>query len=467
MKETREQYAARRARIDARRRLHREVHATLKGSQRLGKHEPTWDILRRRDNCAAEGDFRTASLLHELMKLRRVLLRKDRLIAELRDSTLGGLVAAAARHAEKRGFKRGLADGALSPVAVKERRLARRAARAASKAKKRGVLAALAMVLLSALPALAAPTIVVIVADDMREQDVQVVPSLQQIAADGTAFDASISTFPLCTPSRMTLLTGWHQQRHGVYVNDAGLTDPAWPTLATRLHDAGWRTAMVGKYANKMRNLARRPDGWDRWFALDKHSDYGREQTQVLANRASDFLRECKADGVPCFVYVAPAAPHGPNFGPSPECDSAPSLPLPEGGDAQRWRQRMSSLCGLNLLVSKVRRVAPADAWVLALSDQGYMMENGRAGKNETVWDALRTTLRIAGPGIPVGMHRREVVTLADVHATVLDLAGVQVQDGDIDGQSLLPMLHAPADAPPVWQPFVLIEAGATSAGEE
>lgn len=328
-------------------------------------------------------------------------------------------------------------------------------------------LAALALAFL-ATPARAADSIALIVADDLRVQDLAYMPELTALAARGASFSSALTTFPLCTPARASLLTGQAPERHGILTNDVRLFDRDTPTLGTRLQAAGWRTAMLGKWMNKMPTLPeseRRFPGWDSWFLLVKHSDLGREQTKVLGNRGADFLRDCERDGVPCFLYLAPASPHGPNFGPE-DCDAA--IPPVEGdfSDDQRWRQRLSSICGLDRMIGKIARREPT--WLIVVGDNGFMVENGRSGKHEFVVDALRVPLVVVGPNVGAGRDRREIVSLMDVHATVLDLAGVASGEAS-DGKTIAPLLPEPVPGvdPAPWNGMLVLMSEAPSPGDE
>lgn len=318
----------------------------------------------------------------------------------------------------------------------------------------------LAVILAAPVPAHAA-TIVLVVADDMRVDDVAYMPTLQQLAAEGTSFDLALAPFALCTPARASLLTGMSPTHHGIYTNHAELFDPNWPTLGTRLQAAGYRTALIGKLFNRMR-LAPwdRLPGWDTYQALDKHSDYGAEQSHVLARRAAAFLRDCRHDGVDCFLYLSPVSPHGPNPGP-PECVGPWPAPPRADLDLHLWHRRMSSLCGLDGLVGKVAKAAPPDTTFIFLSDQGFMLgenasddedDDPRMGKQELVIDSMQFPLMIWGPGVQHSA-RREIVSTMDVTATVLDLAGVD-QPG-VDGKSLVPLTRGRS---PEWGGELMLE---------
>ena len=80
-------------------------------------------------------------------------------------------------------------------------------------------------------------------------------PNVQRLLADeGTRFEDSFASFPLCCPSRATHLTGQYAHNHGVLHNagpfggysalDHANTLPVW------LQGAGYRTMHVGRYLN-------------------------------------------------------------------------------------------------------------------------------------------------------------------------------------------------------------------------
>ena len=83
---------------------------------------------------------------------------------------------------------------------------------------------------------------------------------------------------------------------------------------------------------------------------------------------------------------------------------------------------------------------------VIHTSDHGEMLgEHGLWGKSCFYEQSARVPLQIAGPGIGAGQRVREAVSLVDVVATVLDLAGLaedERRDWRLDGQSLRPALQ-------------------------
>jgi len=181
----------------------------------------------------------------------------------------------------------------------------------------------------------APPNIVLILTDDQRWDTLWAMPIVrEQLAARGITFANGYVSNPLCCPSRASILTGQYSHSTGVYTNHGqqpfggfnAFDDRS--TVATWLSDAGYRTALFGKYLNGYAG-SYVPPGWDRWFATYRNggfydylatddyvmktygsdrADYG---TTVLARNAVGFIESTPAD-TPLFVYFAPHAPHEP-----------------------------------------------------------------------------------------------------------------------------------------------------------
>ena len=126
------------------------------------------------------------------------------------------------------------------------------------------------------------PNILVVMTDDMAATDLALMPKTRQLlAAKGTTFADAIDSFPLCCPARATFITGQYAHNHGVAGNfypygwygmkRRGNTLPAW------LQDAGYRTALVGKWLNGYGARDAHgevPKGFDIWRGLLDVSAY-------------------------------------------------------------------------------------------------------------------------------------------------------------------------------------------------
>ncbi len=205
------------------------------------------------------------------------------------------------------------------------------------------VLIAQAIPLMASPPVLAAtpPNFVVVMVDDMDARMVDDLPRLQELlVARGLSFSSFYVAAPVCCPSRASFLRGQYPHNTGVYSNgppQGGVSafrnnGNEQSNVATWLQDAGYRTALIGKYLNDYEDEAKRvPRGWNRWFAYagkgkyvnylmsdeGKVREYGKEkqkkhyQTDVLARKGVQFITSTNP-AQPLFLFLAPSAPHEP-----------------------------------------------------------------------------------------------------------------------------------------------------------
>jgi len=87
-------------------------------------------------------------------------------------------------------------------------------------------------------------------------------PNLDRIAREGARLDNCFCTNAICTPSRATILTGQYSHINGVKTLDDAL-DRSRPTVAHALRQAGYQTAVIGKW-----HLKTQPDGFDYYNVL-------------------------------------------------------------------------------------------------------------------------------------------------------------------------------------------------------
>ena len=103
------------------------------------------------------------------------------------------------------------------------------------------------------------PNIVFIYADDLGYGDLSCygaskirTPNIDRIASQGMRFTNAHASSATCTPSRYSLMTGeyaWRKKGTGIAPgNAAALIQPGRVTLPSILHNAGYATAVVGKW---------------------------------------------------------------------------------------------------------------------------------------------------------------------------------------------------------------------------
>ncbi|WP_309648120.1 sulfatase [Nocardioides sp.] len=204
------------------------------------------------------------------------------------------------------------------------------------------------------------PNIVVVMADDMRVDELRFMPSLRaSVVEHGLTFQNSFSPYPLCCPSRASFLTGQYAHNHRVFSHEDpygyGAFDDS-RTLATSLRDAGYTTGFVGKYLNRYgpaRSLVSGrpsfryvPRGWTDWRAsidpgvpsvrgntydyMDTpfnvngrvdESHRGKYSSFVIGSFSVEMARSFSRRAQPFFLYVNYVAPH---FGGPTEPDDPP-----------------------------------------------------------------------------------------------------------------------------------------------
>lgn len=303
----------------------------------------------------------------------------------------------------------------------------------------------LILTLLTPAPAFATNTVLVVL-DDFRYDDTARVPALQELAQAGTTYTNASPAYTLCTPSRVSILTGLLPKNHGIRMNDPSTFDQS-TTYAPWLQSAGVYTGLIGKYVNKMRKLPHDPPGWNVYEPLPKMNSYGADgQTDVLAAQLKDFIENAPE---PFHLYFAPVAPHGPLYGPD-WCapTSFPPMPHPESyveipGIEKRWRQRISSLCGLDFLIDQLvallnDRGVLDDTTIIVTSDQGFLLgEHGEDGKLALYEEVVHVPFIVVGAGFPAGSVNTRVVSLVDIAPTIARLHGVTTPAG-LDGRDIV-----------------------------
>lgn len=127
------------------------------------------------------------------------------------------------------------------------------------------------------------PNVLFVMTDDQAQSalgaygnTILATPHMDRIAREGVRFNQAFVTNSLCAPSRASFLTGLYSHSHGITTNgeesgwyeQGGLPDslPTWPRL---LRDAGYQTAMVGKW-----HIKSLPAGFDHWAILPGHGTY-------------------------------------------------------------------------------------------------------------------------------------------------------------------------------------------------
>lgn len=343
--------------------------------------------------------------------------------------------------------------------------------------------------LLAALPS-SKPNIVFILADDLGYADLGCygakdirTPRLDRLAREGVRFTQFYSNGPECSPTRTAFLTGRYQQRVGglecaIGIGGVGRYDDAIrlaarhelglpanePTLARLLRDAGYATAITGKWhLGYEDHFAPGQHGFNHaFYALGGGMDYFHHvedppdyapvlrlngkavkrrgyATDLFADEAMRWLRERAARDAkrPFFLYVPFTAPHSPFQAPDEE------QPAPLLSDSERWKQskapprvyaamieRMDAVIG-KLLDTLDELGAAKNTLVVFVSDNGGTASARPCGlrgiKGTTFEGGIRVPCLARWPGVlPAAVERTEPALTFDIAASIARAAGVK-----------------------------------------
>lgn len=338
----------------------------------------------------------------------------------------------------------------------------------------------------AASPAADRPNFLVILCDDLGYGDLACyghphiqTPNLDRLAAEGMRLTSCYSAAPVCSPSRVGLMTGRSPNRAGVFdwiphANQVRLSGKdsrhrvhlrrQEVTLPRLLQQAGYATALSGKWhCNAAFNSPRQPQpndaGFDHWFATQNNAgpshenpvNYvrnGREvgplegfSCQLAAGEAIQWLErlQAKNSDQPFFLYVAFHEPHEPVASP-PELVAKYQGKARNEFEAQYFANVENVDIAVGRLLAALDRLGVAkDTLVYFSSDNGpETLERYPNGKRcygspgplrgMKLWTTEGGT-RVAGicrwPGkIQPGQVRDEPVSSLDLLPTFTKLAG-------------------------------------------
>ena len=145
-------------------------------------------------------------------------------------------------------------------------------------------------------------------------------PSIDRLADEGMLFEHCLVTNSICAPSRATILTGKYNHVNGQITN-AERFDGSQQTFPKLLQEAGYETAMIGKW-----HLKSDPTGFDYWRALIGQGPYynppiGSPEdttriegytTDIITDLALDWLKQGRSAEKPFLLMYQHKAPHRP-----------------------------------------------------------------------------------------------------------------------------------------------------------
>jgi arylsulfatase A-like enzyme len=347
-----------------------------------------------------------------------------------------------------------------------------------------------------------------ILADDLGYADLgcyggraPVSPNIDRMAAQGLRFTRGYANSAVCSPTRFALATGRYQYRlRGAAEEPIGSAmrgdkvmglPPSHPTIASRLKDVGYRTALIGKWhLGFPPHFSPQASGYDEHFGpLSGGVDYHTHQdsfgvhdlfengieverdgylTDLLSTRAAEFVTRCGKDKTPFLLSLHYTAPHWPwetredgelakKFG-----KAYPIYHL-DGGNIHVYRRMIHHMDeGIGRVLAALDdQGLTNDTIVVFTSDNGGERFSDSwplvGGKMDLMEGGIRVPYVVRWPArTPAGTTTDQLAITMDWVPTFFEAAGTKTHsDYPSDGVSLMKQLTQPdavVDRPLFWR---------------
>jgi arylsulfatase A-like enzyme len=290
--------------------------------------------------------------------------------------------------------------------------------------------------------------------------EMAITPAFDSIAARGVRADSCYATQPVCSPCRSSMVTGLCPNATGVVENQIPLPPDlfSWPRA---LHEQGYKTAHIGKWHLGVDPV---PDYWDVWQGYNtgwKHwitgepvyqkpgeplEDYeqrvkagdrstaageehvGRYRPDLETDHAIDFIRRCGDDPFLCWISYYP--PHTPKVAPEEDVALHRGKFATEEQDIYHAMVHRLDKNVARLLATLDECGLRENTLIVVVSDHGenFPLRWNNHIKRLCYDQAANVPLILSWPGVlPEGRVVKEVVSVADLAPTILDLAGVDL----------------------------------------
>ena len=330
------------------------------------------------------------------------------------------------------------------------------------------------------------PNIVLIISDYMGYHDTEPygaedvrTPSLARLAAEGVTMTNFYAAAPVCGPARAALYTGQYPARIGFEKNirsEADGLSSSVPSLPRWLHDAGYRTALFGKWhLGSAEDFTPNAHGFDEFIGHHQwtvsYYNHKTEQgdpglyendqiverdgylTDLLSDEAVDFIG--RNQDQPFFLtlaYNAALPPYQPPGLPESKWDDGWDVNTATRDDYVKMVERMDD--GIGKVLDTLDTLNLDDnTLVIYLYDHG-----GRHLVNSAplfhgfanLWEGgIRIPAILRLPDVIPANERSAMPGIAmDLTATILDIAGLPDAAAKLDGINLLPYLQT--EQPPL-----------------
>ena len=322
------------------------------------------------------------------------------------------------------------------------------------------------------------PNIILIMADDLGYETITAnggssyhTPRIDALADQGMRFEHCYSQ-PLCTPSRVQIMTGIYNVRNYVRF---GLLDPGQFTFGHLLQRAGYQTCIIGKWQLGKQVEAPEKAGFDRhclWQVTEGATDdlgrdtrYSRPELQidgkiktfklsdygpdVVSQFGMDFIESSHQANQPFFLYYPMILTHCP-FSPTPDSKTwhtDSTTVMKYKGKAHYFGDMMSYTDQIiGRIQDKVSELGiEKNTLIIFTGDNGtdrpiVSTLDGEAiagAKNQSTDAGTRVPLIASWPGvIEPGSVNDNLIDFSDFFPTLAEMANIQTDSLDLDGVS-------------------------------
>jgi arylsulfatase A-like enzyme len=289
-------------------------------------------------------------------------------------------------------------------------------------------------------------------------------PNFDRLARESVWFANAVSTIPVCSPTRATILTGRRALAHGVFMNDVPLS-PVAETFPKVFAAAGYDTGFIGKWHVDGHGRSayippERRQGFQYWNALECTHDYnhsfyygdgpekkvwpGYDAESQTADAAA-YLREHAHTERPFLLFLSWGPPHEP-YQTAPErfrqvykAENLSLRPNVPQEDAARARSELAGYyahctaldnCLLALRQTLVKTGLDENTIIVFTSDHGDMIWSHASEKKQQPFDeSARVPLLLRLPMSLGGKRARLDATIGteDIMPTLLSLCDLTV----------------------------------------
>lgn len=328
------------------------------------------------------------------------------------------------------------------------------------------------------------PNVIVIMADDLGYETIGAnggtsynTPHIDRLASTGVRFEQCYVQ-PLCTPTRVQLMTGMYNVRNYIRF---GYMDPLSITFGNRLKSAGYATCIAGKWQLGQDIDLPKKFGFDEyclWQHTRRPPRYanpgleinGQQRDFNAGQYGPDIVNEYAIDFVtrnqskPFFLYYPMMLTHGP-YQPTPDSPSWDPKAIGESVNRApehfgHMVQYMDKLIG-NLVAQLDQLKIRENTLIIFIGDNGTgagtiskMGEREVIGaKGKTIATGMHVPLIVNWPkGIHTAMVTDRLADSTDIFPTICEAAGLDPKSlGEIDGRSFLPLTQGRDYSPRPW----------------